>query len=125
MSEIDHFDRMIGALHGIPDVLNVKPTTIVAVIPMVGSARTYIIQTYRQKEQGDTIFLQEVGPDGSIRIALPPQVADAIARQRAALTDRARSRAAKDVADERKKAGIVPAFLRPGAKRGGRGRGKK
>ena len=46
------------------------------------------------------------------RLALPPKVTDAIARQRDALTAKARSRAAKAQAKARKDAGILPGFMK-------------
>lgn len=109
---IETFDRLIGALHGLPDVVSTKPTTVVTLLPLIGAAQTYIVQTFRQREQGDTIFLQCVSGEGALRLAIPPKVADAIARQREALTDKSRSKAAKALAAERKEQGIVPGFLR-------------
>lgn len=108
----DNFDRMIGSLHGLPDVSSTKPATVRAIIPLIGASQTFIIQTYRQREAGDTVFIELVAAEQNVRIALPPAVADAIARQRSALTDRSRSRAAKELAAERKRQGIVPGFLR-------------
>jgi hypothetical protein len=111
----DTFDRLIGALHGLPDVVTTKPSTIRTLVPLLGSAQTFIVQTYRQRDQGDTIFLECVHGDGSFRLAIPPKVAEAIARQHDALTDKARSKAAKAAAQERKDRGEQPAFLRRSA----------
>jgi hypothetical protein len=61
---------------------------------------------------GDHVFLETVSRDGAIRIVLPPQVADAIARQRDTLTAKSRSKAAKTLAQERKARGDLPAFLK-------------
>lgn len=108
----DAFDRLIGALHGLPDVVASKPSTIRTLSPLIGTAQTFIVQTYRQREQGDTIFLECVSAVGSFRIAIPAKVAEAIARQREALTDQIRSRIAKAAAQERKAKGIKPAFLK-------------
>jgi hypothetical protein len=77
----------------------------------------YIVQTYRQKDAGDTIFLECVSKDGNVRLPIPPQVSDAIARQRDVLTGKSRSRAAKASAQARKAAGILPGFMRVGRKR--------
>ena len=108
---IAEFDRLVGALEGLPDVTKSKPTTIRAMLPLIGIARSFIIQTYRQREKGDTIFLETVGGEGTIRIAIPPQVADAIARQREALTGKVRSKVSKQVMADRMAAGHKPAFL--------------
>lgn len=111
----DRFDRMLGALFGLPDVLSTPPTTVRAVTPMIGSAQTFIIQTYRQRDgdkSGDTVFLEHVDERGSTRLVIPPAVTKVIARQRDALTDRSRRRGAQAAADDRKSRGIQPAFLK-------------
>ncbi len=110
---IDKFDRMMGALHDLPDVTRTKPTTIVANTPIIGATQTFIIQTLRQREVGDTIFLQYVDDNGSQRIAIPPAAADAIARQRDSLTTKVRKRVSKDAARARKAAGFVPFKKKP------------
>jgi hypothetical protein len=48
------------------------------------------VQTYRQKEQGDTIFLEHVSETGTVRLVIPPQVSAVIARQREQLTEDAK-----------------------------------
>src|ERR1043166_3605816 len=109
---VEAFDRTIGVLHGLPDVVCTK-TCVTRVVPPlgVGGTQLYVVQTYRQKEQGDTIFLEHVSETGTVRLVIPPQVAAAIARQREQLTARTRSEAAKAVAQARKERGEVPAFL--------------
>jgi hypothetical protein len=106
------FDRLIGALHGLPDVTVARPSTIRTLSPLIGAAQTFIVQTYRQKDSGDTIFIECVSGEGSFRLAIPPKVSEAIARQRESLATKTRSKAAKAVAQERKERGEVPAFLR-------------
>lgn len=113
----DVYDRVMGGLHGVPDVLTCKPTTLRWVTPMIGASQTYIVQTYRHKELGDTIFVEQTSASGHVRIVIPPNVAEAIARQRAALSDRLRSRASKESMAERMAAGYRPTF---GGKRGKR-----
>lgn len=108
----DRYDRQIGALHGLPDALSTKSSTIEIQTPMVGNAETFIVQTYRQKDIGDTIFLKHIAGDRTIRIAIPPDVADAIARQRDSLTGRMRSKAAKANAQARKDRGELPGFMK-------------
>jgi hypothetical protein len=108
----DLFDRLLGSLHGLPDVAHTRPATVRVITPLLGNSETFIVQTYRQAEQGDTIFLERSNRDGSLRIAIPAKVADVIARQRDALTAKSRSRAAKRAAQDRKDRGETPAFLR-------------
>jgi len=110
---VDAFDRTIGLLHGLPDVTLVK-TSVTRVVPPfgVGGTQLYVVQTYRQREQGDTIFLEHVSETGTVRLVIPPQVSAVIARQREQLTAKTRSKAAKAVAQERKERGEMPAFLK-------------
>ena len=77
--ENDHFNRLLGMLHGLPEVVSTKPSPIQTVTIMTGNAEFYSVQTYRQKDLGDTIFLQCVRDGETIRMALPPAVANAIA----------------------------------------------
>jgi hypothetical protein len=107
----DAFDRLLGALQGLPDVTESRPATIQTIQPLLGTSQTYIIRTWRQIDRGgdkatrglDTIFIECVSAAGSFRIALPPKVADAIARQRDALSAKTRSKAARANAAERKR----------------------
>jgi hypothetical protein len=108
----DLFDRTIRALDGLPDVVKTKPSTVRALTPVLGLSQTFIVQTYRQRDQGDSIFVEYIGAEGSLRLALPPVVADTIARQRDVLTDKSRCKAAKAAAADRKARGIVPSFKR-------------
>lgn len=109
---IDDFDRTLGSLEGLPDTVQTRPATIRATTPLIGSSQTFIIQTVRQAERGDTVFLEYVDRKGATRIVLPPAVTNAIARQRDALTDKSRSKAAKALAADRKARGVQPGFLK-------------
>src|ERR1051325_10609294 len=101
------FDRTMGALHGLPDVVHTKPLTMQIVGPLGVGTQTWIVQTYRQKDIGDTIFLQSI-TDNTTRLVIPARVADAIARQRDQLTGKVRSKVSKAAAQARKDAGILP-----------------
>jgi hypothetical protein len=120
-SNVDVFDRTIGSLDGLPDVAHSK-VTVRRVIPLlgIGGTQLYVVQTYRQKEQGDTIFLEHVSDTGTVRLVIPPQVSSVIARQREQLTTKTRSKAAKAVAQARKERGEVPGFLKSKRKSAGR-----
>lgn len=112
----DSFDRQVRALDGLPGVVKTQPRTIRVVNPLLSTAQTFIIQTYRQNEEGesprDTIFLEYMAADGTYRITLPPQVADTIARQRDALVGKNRRAAAAKAVLTRKARGIEPGFLK-------------
>lgn len=113
MSETaDKFDRALGALVGIPDVIHTAPTTVRAAMPLIGTAQTFIIQTYRHRESGETVFLEYVDEKGTVRIVIPPAVTKVIHRQHDSLSGRARSKAAKAAADDRKARGIQPGFMK-------------
>lgn len=109
----DAYDRQLGALHGLPDVIRSSASTIRHVPTLgIGGTQMYVVQTYRQKDRGDMIFLEVVGAGGSVRLVLPPSVSNTIARQRDALTAKSRSRAARAVAEDRAARGERPAFLK-------------
>src|SRR5258707_10342910 len=110
---IDKFDRLMGALVNLPDVTHTKPSTVVTVNPLIGEAQSFILQTFRQREVGDTIFIQYAAAEGLIRVAIPPAAAEAIARQRDALTTKVRKRVGKDAAAARKTRGELPRFMKP------------
>lgn len=113
----DAYDRLLGSLHGLPDVTSTKPSTIRNVTPILGTSELFTIQTYRQRERGDTIFLECVSKDGFVRLALPPSVADAISRQRDALTGKVRSKIGKATAQARKDRGELPGFMKNSGQR--------
>ena len=109
-SQPDAYDRAYGQMQGFP---HTRPTTITAANVMgVGGVRSYIIETFRAPECGDTVFVQITGPEGLQRIHLPADVTTAIARQRDRMTTLSRSRAGKARAAADKAAGIMPGFLR-------------
>ena len=105
---VQHFDRMTGNLEDLPDVIRTRPSTKTISLPLVGHSHTYIVQTYRQREEGDTIFLQVISAEGTARIAIPPMVADTIARQRDSLTKRSRSKSGREKMERRMEDGFVP-----------------
>jgi len=111
-NSLSYFDRAIGSLHGLPDVVSTKATTL-RVVPTFGlGSHTYIVQTFRQREIGDTIFLEITSEQGATRIVVPAAVADTIARQRDQLTGKSRSRAGKRVAEDLAARGIKPGFMK-------------
>lgn len=109
----DTFDRLMGLLDGLPDVTRCQPSPIRVTPPFgVGGTELFVIQTIRQREQGDTIFIEHSDRNGMVRLVIPPKVAATIARQRDQLTTKSRSRAAKAVAKERRARGEVPGFMK-------------
>lgn len=107
-SKREQFERLLGLLHGLPDVRETKPNTVMDTLPMIGTTTTAVIQTMRSEEYGFLVFLQVVRGDETVRLVLPDAVAQVIYRQRARLVDRstpesrARAKAKRD--RERKRA---------------------
>jgi hypothetical protein len=60
-------------MNGLPDVLITKNTTVRSLSSVLELPQTFIVQTYRQREQGDTIFIEYIGVEGCLRLALPPR----------------------------------------------------
>lgn len=112
----DNFDRILAGLDGIPDSTMAGPSTV-RTVNFIGCSQTFIITTYRMREQGDTIFLEGISSEGQLRIVLPPAVADAIARQRDTLTTKVRRKVGRASAEARKARGEQPAFLKGKGKR--------
>lgn len=105
---VSKYDRLRGGLEGV--ALFVKPSTVQNIQNITGKAETFIVQTCRH-ENGDYIFVQCMDDQGVTRLALPPKVADAVARQRQALTSRRRSDASTRLARQRKDRGELPGFM--------------
>lgn len=114
----DDYDRQLGSFDGIPGVSRSKEHTITVIPPLgIGGSRSFIVQTIRTRDSGDDskravlkdyVFVRMVGASRSFREVLPPDVCDAIARQRDSLTAQARKRGARAAAATRKARGIVP-----------------
>lgn len=125
------FDRLLGTLDGVPGVDKTKATTIIALVDVIGKASTFIVQTYRRRDDdgvrtGDTVFIQHIDALGSARFVLPPEVADTIARQRDALGTKGRRRGAAAAAETRKARGVVAGFaaMTPAQRKAARARAK-
>jgi hypothetical protein len=104
------YDRVRGGLEGV--ALFTKPSTVKNVQIITGKTETFVVETARHEELGDTIFVECMDENGVTRLALPPRVCAAIASQRDSLTARRRSRAAKALAQARKDRGELPGFMR-------------
>jgi hypothetical protein len=104
------YDRVRGGLEGV--ALFTKPSTVKNTQIITGKSETFVVETARHEELGDTIFIECMDESGVTRLALPPRVANAIAAQRDSLTTRRRSRAAKAQAQARKDRGELPGFMR-------------
>jgi hypothetical protein len=60
----DLFDRRMGSLHGLPDVAHTRPATVRVITPLLGNSETFIVQTYRQAEQGELVDHLVLGSPG-------------------------------------------------------------
>ena len=111
-TKVSVFDRILGRLEGLPDVVSTRPAIVRYTEPVIGEVQTYTVQTWRQKDVGETIFIEYVSGIESHRFMLPPRVAAVIQRQHDALTRRNIRKGAAAAAVTRKERGIVPAFLK-------------
>lgn len=111
------FDRLLGTLPHNPDSTSTRPTTI-QTAGLLGAEATItcIVRTVRIRDErgdsGDWIFLQHLHGDDYTPIAIPPAVADCIARQRDSLGTMNRRKAGRTRAEADKAAGRVPGFMR-------------
>jgi len=105
------FDRITASLNGLPDVTHAGPSTIRSV-SFIGTSQTFIVTTYRMRDKGDTIFLETISGEGSLRLVIPPAVADAISRQRDSLTTKVRRKVGRANAEARKQRGELPGFMK-------------
>jgi hypothetical protein len=115
----DLFDQKHGSLVGVPGVLRAKPSTLRVSQPMTGDVQTFVVETFRQRDESDErsvgrdhVFIEYVDRGSHVWLYVPPEVAACIARQRDGLISRSRAQAAKAVAADRKARGIKPAFMR-------------
>lgn len=113
-SSRDLFNRIIGGLSGRPDVVEAKATTVRAVHALVGDTETYIVQTFRDKEAGETVFIEHVSATGTVRVVLPPDVTEVIARQSYTISKRMRRSSAKESMRDRMAKGWKPNFQKKG-----------
>ena len=104
---VNFYDRVRGGLEDAGNTIKTRVATIRQVQFLVGDVLTYLVETIRH-EGGDTIFIEVTSKDGTIRVVLPPKVANTIARQRDALTKKTRQRVGREQAAERKAQGIEP-----------------
>ena len=70
------YDRVRGGLEGV--ALFTKPSTVKNVQIITGKAETFVVETARHDEFGDTIFVECMDENGVTRLALPPKVAEAV-----------------------------------------------
>ncbi|MGB2713261.1 MAG: hypothetical protein WBC51_03720 [Vicinamibacterales bacterium] len=59
----DHYDRLLGALDGLPGVLSTKPAIAQQLTPILGTSQTFVIRTVRQQERDEQ---QDIAPPGRL-----------------------------------------------------------
>lgn len=100
----DAFDRAYGQAQGFP---HTRESTITSANVMgIGGVRSYIVQTFRVPEVGDTVFITITGPEGLQRVHLPAKVTNAIASQRDSLTTQSRRKGARAAVATKRASGI-------------------
>ena len=116
----DAFDQAARKFEDRPDT--VRASANIRTISPLGIVERWTIETYRHplpprkpgvgEVRGDTILLEHGSGDRYLRLVLPPEVTDAIARMRDSLTTKNRRRGAKRAVQTRAERGIEPAFLK-------------
>ena len=53
---VDAFDRIRASMDGRPDVTRTRISTVRTVDPLVGNVTTFLVESVREKDHGDTIF---------------------------------------------------------------------
>jgi len=112
--QLDEFDLGIEKMKT-PDTVECE-TTLHLSEPITGrKAVTYIIRRFRRSQEGDTLFLTAVVGNEAKKVILPPKVMAALARQDAALTTKLQRQNGRRLAEDRKRQGIAPGFLKKAA----------
>ena len=55
---VDAFDRIRAGMDGRPDVIRTRISTVRNVDALVGNVSTFLVESVREKDEGDTIFLE-------------------------------------------------------------------
>lgn len=107
----DEFARRLWELIRLPGAVKSTERTLTLAFDKRIGTETFIVQTYRHSDIGDLIFLQRVSSEGPpIRLVIPPEISDIIARQRDSVAKKVRSKIAKRTMQDRKDRGEVFGF---------------
>lgn len=117
LSQLSAFDRKLGEFLGLNDCVS-SASTVIREVPTlgIGGTETFIVQTVRQKDVGDYVFVERISDDGTVRLVLPPSVTAAIARQRDSTIAKNRRLTGRAAMADRMAAGYRPTFERRGRK---------
>lgn len=120
LSQLSNFDRRLGEFLGLNDCVKSAETVIREVPSLgIGGTETFIVQTVRQKDVGDWVFIERIGNEETVRMVLPPTVTATIARQRDATIAKNRRLTGRAAMQQRMADGFVPTFKkRRGRKEG-------
>lgn len=87
----DEYSNRLRDLRANPAAI--EKTSTIERSDFLGNAETWLVKTIRV-DGNETIFLSRLDAGGGSRMVIPPEVADAIARQRSSAVDVVRRRAA-------------------------------
>lgn len=118
LNQLSAFDRRLGQLIGLNDCV-ASGEAVIREVPTlgVGGTETFIVQTVRQLEAGDHVFIEKVSDEGTVRLVLPPRVVAAIVRQREGNITRTRRRNGRAAMEQRMAEGYTPTFGKKGNRR--------
>lgn len=96
----------------------VRASSTINRIDFYGRTETWVIDTFRH-DGVETVFAQRINADEgpALRFIMPPEVTEALARQRGRAVTSVRRRGARQAAATREAKGIKPAFLKARKKR--------
>jgi hypothetical protein len=114
------YSRELRQLRDNPGALSSQST--IQTQDFYGNAATWVLETYRDGDGREKVFVQKIDELGGARLVLPPEVTAALARHRDQLAARAKRRQGHRLVAQRKERGDV--LGNPEALRRARGRRK-
>ena len=101
----DEFTLQLANWSDYPQATKVGPA-IVQTQTFLGNAETWTVQTIRHSDLGEAVFIQRIHSSGSMQLALPPKVTEAIARQRDSISAKNRRRGARRAVETKRELGL-------------------
>lgn len=88
-----------------PATTRTKPA-LVQLIDHYGHGQTWVVQTHRHNELGETVFVTKVAKGQSLQLHIPPEVVAVIVRQHDAVTTMNRRKGARQAMETRRQLGL-------------------
>lgn len=104
------YDAAMAKLDGAQGVTKSKESTV-RTMPLwgiEGGSEMWVVQTVRQADVGEFIFVDHITDAGSERLVLPPEISAVLYRQRDAVSAKHRSAVSRATMQQRMAEGFVP-----------------